>query len=145
MAKKITGYINLTIGAGKANPSPPIGPALAQKKLNIMEFCKTFNAQTQSKELGTPIPVVISVYEDNSFTFVMKTSPASFYLKQCAKISKGASATKKEAHIGTVTMADCEMIAKEKMKDLNTNDLASATKMICGTAGSMGIIVVDGN
>lgn len=107
MAKKISAYIKLTVPAGKANPSPPIGPALGQKKLNIMEFCKAFNAATQSIEPGTPIPVVITAYEDNSFTFVTKTPPASFYLKKFAKIEKGAAATKKEANIGKIKVSDC--------------------------------------
>jgi large subunit ribosomal protein L11 len=143
MAKKITGYIKLTVPAGKANPSPPIGPALGQKKLNIMEFCKAFNAETQGVEPGTPIPVVITAYEDNSFTFVTKTSPASFYLKKFAKVDKGSSATKKEAVVGKVTMSDCEEIAKIKMVDLNTDNLKAAAKIIRGTAESMGLEVVE--
>ncbi len=143
MAKKITAYIKLTVGAGKANPSPPIGPALGQKKVNIMEFCKAFNAATQGVEPGMPIPVVITVYEDNSFTFITKTSPASYYLKQFAKVSKGSSATKKEAVIGKITMSDCIEIAKIKMVDLNTDDLVAAAKIIRGTAESMGLEVVE--
>ena len=143
MAKKITGYIKLTVPAGKANPSPPIGPALGQKKLNIMEFCKAFNAETQGVEPGTPIPVVITAYEDNSFTFVTKTPPASFYLKKFAKVDKGSSATKKEAVVGKVTMSDCEEIAKIKMVDLNTDDLKAAARIIRGTAESMGLEVVE--
>jgi large subunit ribosomal protein L11 len=144
MAKKITGYIKLTVAAGKANPSPPIGPALGQKQLNIMEFCKAFNAATQSMEPGTPIPVVITAYEDKSFTFVTKTPPASHYLKQFAKITKGSSATKKEAVIGRVTMSECVEIAKIKMVDLNANDIKAAAKIIRGTAESMGLEVVEG-
>lgn len=143
MAKKITGYIKLTIPAAKANPSPPIGPALGQKKVNIMEFCKAFNAATQSIEPGTPIPVIITVYEDNSFTFVSKTSPASYYLKKFAKISKGSSATKKEAFAGKVKMSDCIEIAKIKMVDLNADDLMAAAKIIRGTAESMGLEVTE--
>lgn len=143
MAKKITAYIKLTVPAGKANPSPPIGPALGQKKLNIMEFCKAFNAATQSIEPGTPIPVVITAYEDNSFTFVTKTSPASYYLKKYAKIDKGSKATKKEAVVGQVTMKDCLEIAKIKLVDLNTDDLMAAARIIRGTAESMGLEVVE--
>ncbi|MCC8417287.1 MAG: 50S ribosomal protein L11 [Rickettsia endosymbiont of Bryobia graminum] len=143
MAKKITGYIKLTIPAAKANPSPPIGPALGQKKVNIMEFCKAFNASTQSIEPGTPIPVIITVYEDNSFTFVSKTSPASYYLKKFAKISKGSGVTKKEAFVGKVKMSDCVEIAKIKMVDLNADDLMAAAKIIRGTAESMGLEVTE--
>ncbi len=141
MAKKIIAYIKLTVPAGKANPSPPIGPALGQKKLNIMEFCRAFNDATRSIEVGTPVPVVITAYEDHSFTFITKTSPVSYYLKQFAKIPKGSSVTKKEAFVGKVTMSDCVEIAKIKMVDLNTDDLVSATKIIRGTAESMGIEV----
>ncbi len=144
MAKKITGYIKLAIPAAKANPSPPVGPALGQRGLNIMEFCKAFNAATQSMEPGTPVPVVITAYEDKSFTFVTKTPPASYYIKKFAKIQKGSSATKKEAVIGEITLAQCEEIAKLKMVDLNANDLAAAAKIIRGTAESMGVEVVEG-
>lgn len=140
-AKKIEGYIKLTIPAGKANPAPPIGPALGQKGLNIMEFCKAFNAATSSVEIGTPLPVVITFYADKSFDFVTKTPPASFFLKKFAKIAKGSSATKKEAFVGSVTMADCEEIAKIKMQDLNADDVQAAAKIIAGTAESMGIEV----
>ncbi len=143
MAKKITGYIKLTVPAGKANPSPPIGPALGSRKLNIMEFCKLFNAATQSMEAGTPVPVIITAYEGNSFTFIIKTSPASYYLKQYAKISKGSSATKKDAIVGKVKFSDCMEIAKIKMSDLNTDDLPAAAKIIRGTAESMGIEVIE--
>lgn len=142
MAKKITGYIKLTIPSGKANPSPPIGPALGQKGVNIMEFCKQFNAATSSIEPGTPLPVVITVYVDKSFDFITKTPPASFFLKKYAKIPKGSSATKKEAFVGQVTMADCEEIAKIKMQDLNANDLSAAAKIIAGSAESMGLEVI---
>lgn len=143
MAKKISGYIKLTIPSGKATPAPPVGPALGQKGVNIMEFCKAFNAATQDSEPGTPIPVVITVYVDKSFEFVTKTPPASFYLKKFAKVSKGSSTTKKEGFVGSVTKADCEEIAKIKMKDLNANDLEAATKIIMGSAESMGIQVTD--
>lgn len=142
MAKKIDAYVKLTIPSSKANPAPPVGPVLGQRGINIMEFCKEFNAATSSLESGTPIPVVITVYVDKSFTFVTKTPPASFYLKKFAKIKKGASATKKEPYIGTVTIADCEEIAKIKMEDLNANDLAAAVKIISGSAESMGIEIV---
>lgn len=143
MSKKITGYIKLTVPAGKANPSPPIGPALGQKKLNIMEFCKLFNAATQTMEPGVPVPVVITAYEDNKFTFLTKTSPASYYLKQFAKIPKGSSATKKDAIVGQVKWSDCVAIAKIKMVDLNTDDLTAAARIIRGTAESMGIEVLE--
>ena len=144
MAKKIDGYIKLTVPAGKANTAPPIGPALGQKGVNIMEFCKAFNAATSSIEPGTPLPVVITVYADKSFDFVTKTPPASFFLKKFAKIGKGSSATKKDAVVGTVTMSDCEEIAKIKMQDLNANDIAAGAKIIAGTAESMGIKVIKG-
>jgi len=143
MAKKITAYIKLTIPAGKANPSPPIGPALGQKGLNIMEFCKAFNAATQGIEPGMPIPVVITAFEDKSFTFVTKTSPASYYLKQYAKVSKGSATTKKEAVIGKIKRSQLIEIAKIKMVDLNANDLVSASRIIAGTAESMGLEVVE--
>lgn len=144
MAKKISGYIKLTIAAGKANPSPPVGPALGQRGLNIMEFCKAFNAATQGVEPGTPIPVVITAFEDKSFTFVTKTPPASFYLKQFAKVPKGSSATKKSASVGRVTVSQCREIAKIKMADLNAFDIEAATKIIIGSAESMGLDVVEG-
>lgn len=141
MAKKISGYIKLTIPAGKANPAPPVGPALGQKGVNIMEFCKAFNAATSSFEPATPIPTVITVYVDKSFDFITKTAPASFYLKKFAKVKKGSGATKKESYVGSVTVSDCEEIAKIKMQDLNANDLAAAVKIIQGSAESMGIEV----
>ncbi|MES2215498.1 MAG: 50S ribosomal protein L11 [Pseudomonadota bacterium] len=144
MAKKISGYIKLTIPSGKANPSPPVGPALGQRGLNIMEFCKAFNAATQSLEPGTPIPVVITAFEDKSFTFVTKTPPASHYLKQFAKITKGASATKKSAAVGTVTMDQCREIARIKMADLNANDIEAGARIIRGSAESMGLEIVEG-
>lgn len=139
MAKKITAFINLIIPAGKANPSPPIGPALGQKGLNIMEFCKAFNAATQNMGPGIPTPVVITAYEDKSFTFITKTPPASYFLKQYAGVAKGSSATKKEGIIGKIKMSQCMEIAKIKMKDLNANDLEAATKIIVGSALSMGL------
>ena len=142
MAKKVEAYIKLQIPAGKANPSPPVGPALGQRGVNIMEFCKAFNAATSSMEPGTPLPVVITVYADKSFDFITKTPPASFFLKKFAKIAKGSGATKKEAFVGQVTMADCEEIAKIKMQDLNANDLAAAAKIIAGSAESMGLEVI---
>lgn len=141
-SKKVDGYIKLTIPAGKANPAPPIGPALGQKGVNIMEFCKAFNAATTSMEAGTPLPVVITVYGDKSFDFITKTPPASFFLKKFAKIEKGSSATKKNAIVGKVTMADCEEIARIKMQDLNANDIQAGARIIAGTAESMGIEVV---
>ncbi len=142
MAKKVLGYIKLTIPAGKANPSPPVGPALGQRGLNIMEFCKAFNAATQSMDVGTPVPVLITAFEDKSFTFVTKTPPASHYLKQFAKIAKGTSATKKEAYVGRVTLDQCREIAKIKMADLNANDIEAGARIIKGSAESMGIEVV---
>ena len=140
MAKKIIGYIKLQVPAGKANPSPPIGPALGQRGLNIMEFCKAFNAQTQSLEPGLPIPVVITAYADKSFTFIMKTPPASILLKKAAKLQKG-SAKPLTDKIGSVTRAQVEEIAKTKMKDLTAADLEAAVRTIAGSARSMGITV----
>jgi large subunit ribosomal protein L11 len=142
MAKKITGYVKLQVPAGAANPSPPIGPALGQAGLNIMEFCKTFNAQTQNLEKGMPIPVLITVYQDRTFSFVTKTPPASFYLKKAAKIEKGAKNTGKDV-AGKVTMAQVREIAKIKLVDLNTTDVEAAAKMIAGSARSMGLEVVE--
>ena len=139
MAKKITGYIKLQVPAGAANPSPPIGPALGQRGVNIMEFCKAFNAKTQEMEKGMPIPTVITVFQ---FTFETKTPPASFYLKKAAKIQKGSAETGKSAPIAKVTMAQCREIAEAKMKDLNAVDLDQATKIIAGSARSMGLEVV---
>ena len=141
MAKEIQTYVKLQVKGGQANPAPPVGPALGSKGLNIMEFCKAFNAATSSVEIGTPLPVVITFYADKSFYFVSKTPPASFFLKKFAKIAKGSSATKKEAFVGSVTMADCEEIAKIKMQDLNADDVQAAAKIIAGTAESMGIEV----
>lgn len=140
--KVIRGYINLIIPAAEATPAPPIGPALGQRKVNIAGFCKDFNAATQGMEKGIPLPTVITVYEDSSFSFKIKTPPASYYIKKCAKITKGSSATKKEAVVAKITMDDCREIAKLKMPDLNTKDIEAATRIICGSAASMGIEVV---
>ncbi len=142
MAKKIEGYIKLQVPAGAANPSPPIGPALGQRGLNIMEFCKAFNAATQKMEQGMPIPVVITAYSDRSFTFAMKTPPATYFLKKAAKITSG-SKTPGRASAGTVTLAQCREIAETKFADLNANDLDQATKIIAGSARSMGLQVVE--
>ena len=140
MAKKIDGYLKLQVPAGAANPSPPIGPALGQRGLNIMEFCKAFNAKTQEMEKGMPIPTVITIFADKSFSFETKTPPASFYLKKAAKLPKGGTAPGKEV-AGSVTQAQCREIAEAKMKDLNANDLDAATKIIMGSARSMGLEV----
>jgi len=140
MAKKVTGYIKLQVPAGSANPSPPIGPALGQRGLNIMEFCKNFNARTQDQEKGMPIPVTITVFSDKSFTFEMKTPPASYYLKKAAKLESGSKAPGRDV-AGSVTMAQVREIAKAKMKDLNANDIEAAAKLIAGSARSMGIEV----
>jgi large subunit ribosomal protein L11 len=142
MAKKIIGMIKLQVPAGKANPSPPIGPALGQRGLNIMEFCKAFNAATQNLDPGIPIPVVITAYGDRSFTFVTKTPPASYFLKQAAGLQKGSPATGKNAVVGRVTMAQVREIAEKKMPDLNANDVDAACQMVIGSARSMGIEVV---
>ncbi|MFD1243594.1 50S ribosomal protein L11 [Paralysiella testudinis] len=140
MAKKIIGYIKLQIPAGKANPSPPVGPALGQRGLNIMEFCKAFNAATQSMEPGLPIPVVITAFADKSFTFVMKTPPASILLKKAAGLQKG-SANPLTNKVGTVTRAQLEEIAKTKQADLTAADLDAAVRIIAGSARSMGLEV----
>jgi large subunit ribosomal protein L11 len=142
MAKKIVGYIKLEVPAGKANPSPPIGPALGQRGLNIMEFCKQFNAQTQGLEPGMPIPVVITAYGDRSFSFITKTPPASFFLKKAANLEKG-SQTPGKGLVGKVTMKQVREIAEKKMKDLNAKDLEGAARMIAGSARSMGLEVVE--
>ena len=138
MAKKIDAYIKLQVPAGSANPSPPVGPALGQHGLNIMEFCKAFNAQTQGMEQGMPIPVVITVFSDKSFTFVTKTPPASILLKKAAGVPKGSS-TPNSNKVGKVTRAQLEEIANAKMVDLNANDIDAAVKIIAGSARSMGI------
>jgi len=139
MAKKVDAYIKLQVAAGKANPSPPVGPALGQHGVNIMEFCKAFNAQTQSLEAGLPVPVVISVYSDKSFTFVMKTPPAAILLKKAAGITSGSGRPNSEK-VGTVTRAQLEEIASAKEPDLNAGDLDAAVRIIAGTARSMGLI-----
>jgi large subunit ribosomal protein L11 len=141
MAKKILGYIKLQVPAGSATPSPPIGPALGQRGVNIMGFCKEFNARTEKETKGTPLPTVITVYQDKSFTFVTKTPPASFYLKQAAKLKSGSNKPGREV-AGKVTMDQCREIAEKKMKDLNANDLEQATKIIAGSARSMGLQVI---
>jgi len=142
MAKKITGYIKLEVPAGKANPSPPIGPALGQRGLNIMEFCKAFNAETQNLEPGMPIPVVITVYGDRTFSYVTKTPPASYLLKKAAGIDKGGQTPGRETR-GSVTKAQLREIAEQKMVDLNANDLDAACRIIAGSARSMGLEVVE--
>ena len=142
MAKKIAAYIKLQIPAGNANPSPPVGPALGQRGVNIMEFCKAFNAQTQSVEKGLPLPVVITVYSDKSFTFITKTPPAAILLKKAAGIQKG-SAIPNLNKVGKVTRAQLEEIATTKMADLNANDLETAVNIIAGSARSMGLTVEE--
>ena len=142
MAKKIEGYVKLEIPAGKANPSPPIGPALGQRGVNIMEFCKAFNAATQQSEVGVPTPVVITVYSDRSFTFVTKTPPVSFFLKRAAKIDTGSGTTGR-GFVGKVTKAQVREIAEKKMPDLNSATIESAMAQIAGSARSMGLEVVE--
>ncbi len=142
MAKKISGYIKLQVPAGQANPSPPIGPALGQRGVNIMEFCKTFNAATQSLEQGMPIPTTITVFADKSFTFATRSPPASFFLKKAAGIEKGSGEVGRET-IGRVTMKQIREIAEAKMEDLNANDINAACRIIAGTARSMGLQVAE--
>ncbi|MDR2067615.1 MAG: 50S ribosomal protein L11 [Holosporaceae bacterium] len=143
MAKKIVGYVKLQVPAGKANPSPPIGPALGQRGLNIMEFCKAFNAQTQSYEAGTPLPVVITAYGDRTFSFIIKLPPVSYYLKQAAKITKGAGDAGRGAKIGQVSISQVREIAEKKLKDLNADSIDAASQMIIGSARSMGLEVIQ--
>ena len=148
MAKKLLGHLKLQIPAGQANPSPPVGPALGQRGINIMEFCKAFNAKTQGMEPGLPVPVVISYYQDKSFTFVVKSPPATVLLKKAAKLKLGkkpASGAKKPGYdiVGKVTMAQVREIAEMKMEDLNANDLDAAQLIIAGSARSMGLEVVE--
>ena len=143
MAKKIVGYIKLQVPAGKANPSPPIGPALGQRGLNIMEFCKAFNAKTQDLEVGMPIPVVITAYGDRTFTFVTKTPPVSYFLKKASGVDKGSQTTGK-GFVGKVTTTQVREIAQKKMADLNAHDVEAAARMIAGSARSMGLEVVEG-
>ena len=143
MAKKeISGYVKLQIKGGQANPAPPVGPALGQRGLNIMDFCKAFNEKTKDVEKGAPIPVVITAYKDRSFEFVTKLPPVSYYLKKAAKIKKGNS-TPGRTLVGKVTSADVEKIAKEKMQDLNAIDLKGAINMVKGSAVSMGMEIVN--
>ncbi|MEM6650765.1 MAG: 50S ribosomal protein L11 [Pseudomonadota bacterium] len=140
MAKKIDGYLKLQVPAGAANPSPPIGPALGQRGLNIMEFCKAFNAATQEMEKGMPVPTIITIFTDKSFTFVTKTPPASYYLKKAAKLAKGGQTPGREV-AGSVTQAQLREIAEAKMADLNANDIDAAAKIIAGSARAMGLKV----
>jgi large subunit ribosomal protein L11 len=143
MAKKITGFVKLQVPAGKANPSPPIGPALGQRGVNIMEFCKQFNAKTQDQEVGTPLPVKITVYADKSFTFELKTPPASYLILKAAGLKAG-SKTPSRGTVGKIKRSQLAEIAQAKMKDLNANDIEAATKTIEGSARSMGLEVVEG-
>src|SRR6201994_2480534 len=142
MAKKVTGFLKLQVPAGAANPSPPIGPALGQRGLNIMEFCKAFNAQTEKMKKNTPIPVVITTYQDRSFTFELKTPPVSYFLKKAAQLESGSKTPGREP-VGQVTKAQVREIAEQKMKDLNANDIEAAMKMIEGSARSMGLAVKE--
>ena len=143
MAKKIDGYIKLQIKAGEAKPSPPIGPALGQRGVNIMGFCKEFNAATQEVEKGTPLPTIITVFSDKSFSFVTKTPPATFFIKKALNLKSGSKTPGKDS-AGTITRAQLNEIAELKMKDLNANDIEQASKIIEGSARSMGIQVVEG-
>lgn len=140
MAKKIQGYIKLQIPAGKANPSPPVGPALGQRALNIMEFCKTFNAMTQSMEPGSPVPVVITYYADRTFSVVVKKSPVSYYIIKAAKLNKGSEQAGK-VEVGSITMAQIKEIAEQKIEDMNAFNIEAACKSVIGTAQSMGVKV----
>jgi large subunit ribosomal protein L11 len=142
MAKKILGYIKLEVPAGAATPSPPIGPALGQRGVNIMGFCKEFNARTGDMEKGTPLPTVITVYQDKSFTFVTKTPPASYLLKKAAGLQKGSGTTGRDT-VGSVTRTQLKQIAQVKMKDLNANDIDAAARIIEGSARAMGLNVVE--
>src|ERR1700709_2347529 len=144
MAKKIVGYIKLQIPAGKATPSPPVGPALGRRGLNIMAFVKEFNAKTQTMEPGMPIPVVITAFADRSFTFIMKTPPNTYFLKKAAGIQKGTTTPGKGAAVGRVTTAQLREIAEIKMKDMNANEVEAAVRMLAGSARSMGLTVVEG-
>lgn len=144
MAKKIVGYIKLQIPAGKANPSPPVGPALGQRGLNIMQFCKEFNALTQTMEPGMPIPVVITAFGDRTFSFITKTPPNTYFLKKAAGITKGTTTPGKGAMVGQVTVTQLREIAAVKMKDMNANEVDAAVSMLSGSARSMGLTVVEG-
>ena len=141
MAKEIVGYVKLQIKGGQANPAPPVGPALGQRGINIMEFCKAFNEKTKSS-MGKPVPVVITVYKDKKFDFVIKSPPVSYFIKEAAKL-KGGAKEPGRVIVGTISKKQAEKIAQEKMKDLNAFDLKEATKIICGSAKSMGIEVKD--
>jgi large subunit ribosomal protein L11 len=143
MAKKILGYIKLQVAAGAATPSPPIGPALGQRGVNIMGFCKEFNARTENVAKGTPLPTVITVYQDKSFTFITKTPPATHFLKQAAGIKSGSGQTGRIESVGSVTRTQLREIAQKKMKDLNANDIEAAAKIIEGSARAMGLSVVE--
>jgi len=142
MAKKVTGIVKLQIPGGQANPAPPVGPALGSQGINIMGFCKEFNARTAEMPKGTPLPTVITVYQDKSFTFITKTPPATFFIKEAIGLKSGAAKTGREV-VGTITKAQCAEIAKSKMKDLNANDIDAATRIIMGSAKSMGLQVVE--
>ncbi len=144
MAKKVVGYIKLQIPAGKANPSPPVGPALGQRGLNIMQFCKEFNAATQQMEPGVPTPVVITAYSDRTFTFVIKTPPNTYFLLKAAKLEKGSQTPGKGPKVGKVTTSQLREIAKQKMRDMNCYDEEAAMRMLAGSARSMGLEVVEG-
>ena len=144
MAKKIVGYIKLQIPAGKATPSPPVGPALGPRGLNIMQFCKDFNAATQNMEPGMPVPVVITAFGDRTFTFITKTPPNTYFLKKAAGIQKGTTTPGKGAAVGSVTTSQLHEIAAQKMKDMNATDVEAAVRMLAGSARSMGLTVVEG-
>ena len=142
--KKVVGYIKLQVPAGQANPSPPVGPALGQKGLNIMEFCKAFNAETQAVEAGAPVPTVITAFADRSFTFVTKTPPASYFLKKAAGLDRASGTPNAAPAVGKVTRSQVQEIAETKMQDLNAASMEAAISMIAGSADSMGIEVIDG-
>ena len=142
MAKKVTGFLKLQVPAGAANPSPPIGPALGQRGLNIMEFCKSFNVQTQQLEKGSPIPVIITIYQDRSFTFEMRTPPVAYFIKKAAKLESGSKAPGRDK-VGSITKAQVKEIAEKKAKDLNSATIEAAMRMVEGSARSMGIEVRD--
>jgi len=144
MAKKIVGYVKLQIPAGKANPSPPVGPALGQRGLNIMQFCKEFNALTQTMEPGMPVPVVITAFADRTFTFITKTPPNTYFLLKAAGVTKGSPTVGKSASVGRVTTTQLREIALQKMKDMNAGDVEAAMRMLAGSAKSMGLAVVEG-
>jgi large subunit ribosomal protein L11 len=144
MAKKIVGYVKLQIPAGKANPSPPVGPALGQRGLNIMQFCKEFNARTQGMEVGMPVPVVITAFADRTFTFITKTPPNTYFLLKAANVTKGSPTVGKSAAVGRVTTSQLREIALQKMQDMNAGDVEAAMRMLAGSAKSMGLAVVEG-